>query len=131
MTKLTPLGGVVPNLLNHSFLDFIASFEAGQLKPDSMSNLKFRIADLFDSRRKLELARKALGREQFRRLPGLYFQSFMTNGRLDVQRLDKALSSNEKVLSRHLGKHAMILLQLIVAVSKAVEQPKRGLLDAA
>lgn len=112
-----------------SFSRYLDSFGL-KSKPEALSNLKFRINDLFETQKNADQARRILGKE-FKNAVGLYFKTFIQDDKLDCHGLEKAIAKHDKVLKRHLKPADLIYLKLIIDLMKEHSAPRRGLLEVA
>ncbi len=115
-----------------SYMLFVFDFaDPSSVNKESLEKqIECPIADVFNSQKKTDHAKKVLGKENFNKLLASYFSQFQTQDGFDYKTLGEELTRNRKVFLRHLGKDRCSILSLMTKVMEAIGEPKRGLLSA-
>ena len=113
-----------------SYMLFVFDFSdpSSVEKSNIEKEIKFPVAEVFDSQKKADSARERLGKDGFNKMLSLYFAGFTTSDGFDYDRLGTQVLKHKKVFLRFLGKDRLSYLTLLIKVMKDLEEPRRGLL---
>lgn len=116
--------------LTTSFLMFTMEFADPSTtdKAKIESEMGFPIADVFNSQRLADKAKKVLTKDQFAKMLGLYFHAFNNAEGLDYARLEHEMHKNKKHMLRHLGKDKIAYLELIASLTRLSGSVRKGLI---
>jgi hypothetical protein len=118
----------IKSILSNSYVMFIMDFaDPTQIKLE----YQYPIEELFNSQKTADRAKKQLGKDGFNKAVALYFSKLQNSAGVDSAALEENLRRSKKVFVRHLGKDKVQLLELIVMLSKSLEERGRGLLGVA
>lgn len=117
------------DILSSHFDIFIADFA----DPATVQVEVKGLSSILDTQKKADQAKKEFDKNGFKQILALYFDNFKADNSVDYIKLEKCITSNEKVLLRHLSKDKVMYIRLIVDLHKALEAKprKRGLLGVA
>lgn len=114
-------------ILANSYMMFVFDFaDPTQVKLEYDRSLD----DLFGSQKSADRAKKILGKEGFKKAVAVYFSKFQNARGVNYDGLDEHIKKSKKVIVRHLGKDKVQLLELIIMVSRSIED-RKGLLGMA
>ncbi len=113
-----------------SYMLFVFDFSdpSNVEKSNIEKEIKFPVAEVFDSQKKADSARERLGKEGFNKMLSLYFAGFTTSDGFDYDRLGSQVLKHKKVFLRFLGKDKLNYLTLLINTMTTLKEPKKGLL---
>ncbi len=120
----------IKSKITTSYMLFVFDFAdpSSVNKAEIEKSIECPILEVFSSQKKVDHAKKLLGKEGFNKMLSLYFSSFQTQEGFDFAGLESELKKNKKVFLRHLGKDKIQFLTLLIGVMSALLEPKKGLL---